>query len=116
LNEVVGIAVSGIFDSVILELTQKLQTFVEFEAMPKNLRDLEIVGIDGEGNARTTLRISSFAGIEFELCSVEVLMSLFPAEVELEVRTSRIVPDDLVGSNPGMKQLPSGFVVFGDNI
>jgi hypothetical protein len=116
LNKVVSIAVSGIFDSIILELTQKLQTFVEFEAMPKNLRDLEIVDIDGEGNARTALRICRFAGIEFDLRSVKVRMGPFIAKVELEARTSRVVPDDLIGSNPRMKQLPSGFVVFGDNI
>ena len=115
-DEVVGIAVGGIFDTVILELTQKLQTFVEFKAMTENLSDLEVVDIDGEGNARTTLRIRRFTGIEFELRSVKIRMGLFLAKVEFKRRSSLVVPSDFVRSNPRVKELPSWLVVLGDDV
>ena len=116
LDKVDGVAVGSIFDSIILELTQKLQTFVEFEAMTENLSDLEIVGIDRQGNAGTTLGACRFTGVEFDLRSVEVRVSLFVDKIEFIVRSRGVVPEDFIRSNPRIKEFPSGFVVLGDEI
>jgi hypothetical protein len=51
-NEVDGVAIGSVFDRVVLVLTQELETFIEFEAVSKDLDDLEIIGTDREREMR----------------------------------------------------------------
>jgi hypothetical protein len=54
------VKVSGILDRIVLEEAQKFQAFAEPETVTEHLNDLKVVGIDGEGDSRTTLRSRGF--------------------------------------------------------
>ena len=54
-NEVHSIAICSVLDGVILELTEDLQTFIEFKAVTENFHDFKVIFIDGKRDTGAAL-------------------------------------------------------------
>jgi hypothetical protein len=94
-----------------------LQTFVEFESVTENFRDLEVIVIDPKRNASATTRIRRVYGVKFEPVDIEVWVRCFSvAKVELVDLAGSIMAGGFVPSDPRENQLQSRFIVSWDDI